>query len=142
MKRDKKLDELLIMRHFIEKYPDFPKGKLVQHESPDFIYKVNRRKNINIELTEILFSKSNPSPDVLEITSQINLAIIKKNEKLRLYNVKKPFQNWLIIYCESFALKKDSNLAEEFRRTLTNSRFDKTFVFDLFSGFVIDLSEE
>lgn len=140
MKKDKKLDELVVMRYFIEKFPDFPKGKLVQHESPDFICKVNKRKNINIELTEIILPVSKPNDDS-EVISQVNLAIEKKNEKISLYNVKKPFQNWLIIFCESLTLTKESNLIEDLGKSHTDSWFEKTFVFDLFSGLIIELSE-
>lgn len=142
MKRDKKTDELLIMRHFVEKFPDFPKGKLVSHESPDFILKVNKRKNINIELTEIFLPVSDTLQKTSEIIDQTKEAILKKNEKLKLYNAGKPFQNWLIIYCESLNITSGINLEEKFSSYCLDSKFDKTFLFDLFSGQVFDLSEK
>ena len=139
MKKDNKLDELIVMRYFIEKYKNLPKGKLVRHESPDFISKLNKKKNVNIELTEIILTKSKPSSLFTELSNHIHTAIKKKNEKLRLYTVSKPFQNWLIIYCES--LPQKNNLVEQITEIHPSSGFDKTFVFDLFSGLVVDLSE-
>jgi hypothetical protein len=142
MKRDKKHDELLIMRHFIDRFPDFPKGKLVQQESPDFIYKLNRKKNVNIELTEIILSGSNPQGLISEIFSQTQKAIHKKNKKLTIYNSNIPFQNWLIIHCESLNLSPRTRLEEELNNFQSDSNFDKTFLFDLFSGKIFDLSDQ
>ena len=48
---DKTSEEWVVMRFFREKCKIFPAGKLVKSESPDFILKVNRKKQIGIELT-------------------------------------------------------------------------------------------
>lgn len=49
--RQKALIEWLIMRSFRESYPDFPKGKLVKSESPDFTLKLSVSKSIGIEIS-------------------------------------------------------------------------------------------
>ena len=41
---DKKQTEALFMDFFRTIYPEFPKGKLIPSESPDFIVKINNRK--------------------------------------------------------------------------------------------------
>ena len=41
------------MHHFMKAYRDFPKGKLLKSESPDFILKLNPKKTIGIELTHL-----------------------------------------------------------------------------------------
>jgi hypothetical protein len=139
MKRDKKQEELLSMRHFIAIQPDFPKGKLYPHESPDFVYKLNRRKNINIELTELFLTEGEPSGNVSQIIKQLKQVINKKNEKIRLYNAQKPYQNWLVIYCDHLDLPKGLKLEEKLSWEQPDSKFDKTYLVDLFTDQVIQL---
>lgn len=50
---DKKQTEALFMDFFRTIYPEFPKGKLIPSESPDFIVKINNRKSIGMELTRL-----------------------------------------------------------------------------------------
>ena len=140
MKRDKKLDEMILMQYFIEKYPEFPKGKLVQQESPDFILRVSRKKHIGIELTQIRFLNNNEPKTITEISSIIKKTIQKKNEKLRLYNASKPFQNWLIIYCESLNIRKNTKFSSQLKKVQFESGFNIIFLFDLFAGLIIELT--
>ena len=42
-------EEISILKIFSKEYSDFPKGKLVKTESPDFILKINLKKSIGIE---------------------------------------------------------------------------------------------
>lgn len=141
MRRDKKLDERNVMRLFIDKLQDFPKGKLIQQESPDFILKVNRRKHINIELTQILFKESKSSELLSHLTSEVKNSISKKDQKLRLYNSNKPFQNWLIIYCDSFYSSNDVALDKYFEKIQFEIDFDKLYLFGLFEGLIIKLQK-
>lgn len=123
MSIDKNAEEWLVMRYFREKYADFPKGKLVKSESPDFILKVNRKKRIGIELTRFDYNSSGSNTKSL-----LNL-IAKKEEKLRIYQKKLLSAYWLIISIETTEPKK---LLSETR--FFESKFDKVFLFDLFSG--------
>lgn len=50
---DKKEHESQIFQLFKNLIDDFPNGKVVQTESPDFLVRLNRRKVIGIELTEL-----------------------------------------------------------------------------------------
>ncbi len=49
----KKQLEILLLQYFRECYPDFPKGKIIPSESPDFIIKLKNKNNIGIELTRL-----------------------------------------------------------------------------------------
>ena len=62
----KKQLEILLLDYFRECYADFPKGKIVPDESPDFIIKLNARKNLGIELTRLNPANAS-SPDTNEI---------------------------------------------------------------------------
>jgi hypothetical protein len=53
MQPEKKQLEILLMNYFRACYPDFPKGKLVPSESPDFILTLKSRNNLGIELTRL-----------------------------------------------------------------------------------------
>ncbi len=53
MQPEKKQLELLLMHYFRERNPDFPKGKLMASESPDFILKLKTKNRIGIELTRL-----------------------------------------------------------------------------------------
>ncbi|RIH65614.1 hypothetical protein D1164_08075 [Mariniphaga sediminis] len=53
MQPEKKQLEVLLMHYFRECYPDFPKGKVVTSESPDFIVQLKSRNNLGIELTRL-----------------------------------------------------------------------------------------
>ena len=66
MQRVKKQLERLLLDYFRECYADFPKGKIVPDESPDFIIKLNARKNLGIELTRLNPANAS-SPDTNEI---------------------------------------------------------------------------
>ena len=53
MQPDKKQLEILLVNYFSECYDDFPRGKLMPSESPDFIVKMRRRRELGIELTRL-----------------------------------------------------------------------------------------
>jgi hypothetical protein len=53
MQPEKKQLEILLMHYFRECYPDFPKGRLIPSESPDFILTLKSRNNLGIELTRL-----------------------------------------------------------------------------------------
>ena len=63
----KKQLEILLIRYFKECYPDFPRGRVIPSESPDFIITLKSKNNLGIELTRL-----NPlnarEPDEDEVT--------------------------------------------------------------------------
>ncbi len=50
---EKKQVEVLLMDYFRRTYPEFPKGKLMTCESPDFILSLNTRSSVGIEITRL-----------------------------------------------------------------------------------------
>jgi hypothetical protein len=53
MEEKKIIEEKLIMRLFIKAYVDFPKGKIIKSESPDFVLRTGPKFNTGIELTRL-----------------------------------------------------------------------------------------
>ncbi len=53
MQEVKKQLEVLLVNYFRDCYPDFPKGKIVASESPDFVVKMKNRHKLGIELTRL-----------------------------------------------------------------------------------------
>ncbi len=56
----------MLIDYFRECYTHFPKGKIVPAESPDFIIKLNAKKNLGVELTRLNPANAS-SPDANEI---------------------------------------------------------------------------
>lgn len=95
----KKNEERVYLNSFSSLFPDFPGGKLLSSESPDFIVKLNKKKSIGIELTRLLIDKS-------QVQSHLDRTLIaecieKKNKKLPAYRKKRIDIYWLIIVVES-----------------------------------------
>ena len=65
MQEEKKQLEILLMDYFRKYYPEFPGGKVVSSESPDFVVKMKNRHQLGIELTRL-----NPANALLPDTSQ------------------------------------------------------------------------
>ena len=53
MQEVKKQLEVLLVNYFRDCYPDFPKGKVVTSESPDFVVKMKNAHKLGIELTRL-----------------------------------------------------------------------------------------
>ena len=127
---NQKDEEKLIIHYFRKHYPDFPKGRLIPSESPDFILKISPHRSIGIELTR-LATEDDP-------VTAIRKAIEKKEEKLSLYTHMHLSGIWLIIHADDaltdmvFKGKK----LEDFR---LNTTFDQVFFMDLFSNRVISV---
>lgn len=75
----KSAEEWGLLEKFRELLADFPKGKVIKSESPDFIVSLNPKRNIGIELTWV------PGQLSMELIEE---TIARKEEKLRLYHKK------------------------------------------------------
>jgi hypothetical protein len=53
MNPEKKQLEILLINYFQENFSDFPKGKIIPSESPDFIISLKSRHQLGIELTRL-----------------------------------------------------------------------------------------
>lgn len=138
----KKEKESTTIRYFIDKYPDFPKGKLVVSESPDFIVKENSKKSIGIELTRLVdHNNGNSFYNNIEtyLIKNLNKDIIshileQKEEKIRLYRKQRLKEIWLIITADNLDLPRSSNIKESISKWDIRTSFDKVFLFDLYRG--------
>lgn len=127
--------EWVIMRYFSEHFPEFPKGKLVKGESPDFRLWLSPKRFIGIELTQVhQLNRDSHIQCYLEHESalqQVSDTIRAKEEKIRLYQSDHPHQLWLIIfvdYSEADAIKL---VQPDFRSNKIETSFDRIFLFDL-----------
>ncbi len=70
MQEVKKQLEVLLMNYFRDCYPEFPKGKVVASESPDFVVKMKNAHKLGIELTRL--NPANAVTKTEEVQSLIN----------------------------------------------------------------------
>lgn len=119
------------MELFRNNYPEFPKGRLIPNESPDFILKINPKKSIGIELTQIYTLK--------ELIEDLHHLIEKKEGKISLYQDIHLSELWLIIYADEALNEIKYNLRNKIENLSFSSKFDRIFLFDLFSKLVYRL---
>jgi len=136
-------EEILILDLFRKNYPDFPKGKLVKSESPDFILRQNYHQSIGIEITrlrEVNIPKSNPGFPVPELNyANIRAAIRSKEEKLALYRQKKINIFWLLITIDYISLPDTMRNSDFITGWEIKTEYHKIFLFDLFEKRIYSL---
>lgn len=124
---DKKIYEIQILRLFKNLFNDFPKGRVVETESPDFLIRLNKKKVIGIELTELhgqeFYDNEGHFTHPELLFQHIKNTISAKEEKIYLYQKVKPVELWLLIHLRSFQNKLNGNHSN----ILTNSDFISTF---------------
>jgi len=77
----KKEIELLLITYFRQCYVDFPKGKLVASESPDFIVREKHARNLGIELVR-LFPSSSSESLINNTSSELRNEVIENTKEL------------------------------------------------------------
>lgn len=129
---DKFEEEKLIMHYFRDFYTNFPKGKLVKSESPDFILKISTKKSIGIELTRL-------DEESITLFKKIEATLKNKSGKFKLYQRKRFNSIWLIIHADSLDRSKLNNLQNKLDTQNFETEFDNVYLFDLFEnkGFMI-----
>jgi len=111
-------EEQLIIDYFREVYDNFPKGKLIKTESPDFILKCNLKKSIGIELTRL-------DQEVHSLKEKIITSIAKKDLKYKSYRRKRFTSVWLIIHADSIEDTKSYNIENKMINWVFKSKFNK-----------------
>jgi len=96
-------EEILVMDYFRNHFEDFPKGKLIKSESPDFILKVSHKKFLGIELTRL----DDQAPSLKE---RIQKTLENKNQKIHQYQNPGFYAFWLIIYADCLEESKTFNI--------------------------------
>lgn len=128
----KKKAEQELIRQFKSIYSDFPKGKIVSSESPDFILKITRKKAIGIELIQLFSPKGKTAKEEFtreNFIKNLKHALAKKEEKLRLYQKNILGNYWLLISTESLR-SASFNIHNLIEKIDFESSFDKVFLFD------------
>ena len=125
----KKKEERRLLNSFRVAYEDFPKGKVIESESPDFIIKPNRKRTIGIELIQILSRTKESEITRNAFLDNIENAILKKEEKLKRYQKKVLETYWLIITIER-KIPSNFNIPKILDRLKIESKFDQIFLFD------------
>ncbi len=120
---------------FRDLFDEFPKGKIIQNESPDFLVRLNRRTSIGIELTELrgqnFYDQQGHYANPQNIKSQIVNTIRAKEEKIYLYQKHKTSQLWLLIHIGSFENKINFNLKDKIERWKFETEFSKVFLLEI-----------
>ncbi|PKP51956.1 MAG: hypothetical protein CVT92_11245 [Bacteroidetes bacterium HGW-Bacteroidetes-1] len=125
------------LNQFIALYPDFPKGKIVRNESPDFIVKTSRKSAIGIEITRLMphyfLSEQQhmqiglPKFERLKSATLIDL-ILMKEAKLPLYFANHLKQVWLLIVIVPSPSGRKIILPSNMSDWQIKSKFDKIFL--------------
>ncbi len=118
-------EEILILEYFKQNFDEFPNGKIIKSESPDFIIKENRKRTIGIELTRL-------DPVASSLKYKIEHTLQNKNSKIVLYQKMKLDEIWLIIHADSIEESKSYNIHNKIDSWKFSLKFDKAFLFDLF----------
>ena len=129
VKKDK---EWLVLQYFREKYADFPKGRLLKSESPDFILKQGRKRSIGIELTQLDIGQKNHDENWTELLEDL---LLKKESKLSLYKKRILNEYWLLIAIENIGL-----LEIDLCNIKVDSGFNRVIMFDIFTGKIKELN--
>jgi hypothetical protein len=145
------LEELHIMQQFRNSFTEFPPGKLIKSESPDFILKKTIRTSIGIELTKLhgptVHKLKTHFPLKIEgyLAPELNrenleFTINAKNEKLPIYRHQKLKQIWLLITADLAESPISYNLSNKLQNWKFNSGFEKVFLFELEERKVFELN--
>ena len=120
---------------FRDLFDGFPKGKIIQNESPDFLIKLNRRTSIGIELTELrgqdFYDRHGHYNNPERIKEQIENTIKAKEEKIYLYQKHKTSELWLLIHIDSFENKINFNLKNKIERWNFEAEFSRVFLLEI-----------
>jgi len=144
------IEEEYIIELFRNEYNNFPKGKLIKTESPDFILKESPKKAIGIELTKLHgptfkkekthFTSKLHGYQPPEFTKKnIEYTISSKDEKLPIYKKKMLSQIWLLITADLNESPVTFNLTNKLENWNFFSGFHKVFLFELKSRKVFEL---
>ncbi|MFO7615812.1 MAG: hypothetical protein R6V75_01020 [Bacteroidales bacterium] len=129
--------EWIIIRWFRDHFPDFPKGRLVKGESPDFRLLVSPRNWIGIEIVGVHPPEKEWSQNLLG--QAIGSTVTAKEEKAPAYRKDKPRELWLILVANDLGATGDRETNFEGHAEPGSRAFDRVFLFDLYRHRVTEL---
>lgn len=138
MQHYKAIEERAILDLFVSLYPAFPKGRIKQTESPDFILSLGRKRTIGIELTKLYLhnieGQASKQQNFKLEPGQIQQIIDRKGNKINLYHKKKTDELWLII-----VLGFDENLKSHL---ISNNNFNHIYQTGFNKVFMLDMKQK
>jgi hypothetical protein len=128
----RKIQESIVIENFRDVFPEFPAGRLIKSESPDFILKTGRKHSKGIELTALpsssyIISKETISTFITDVQNSIS----KKEEKFKIYRKKMADEYWLIIFSDAI-IAQGINFNNHIGKLIFSNGFDRIFIFGLF----------
>jgi hypothetical protein len=133
--------ERAVLERFRELCPDFPPGKILKSEAPDFIIKNGRKLAIGIELTSLPEKTYELSPlSRNPFLSDLNETVSKKIGKLRSYQKNGCNEYWLVIHVDSLVLKL-ANFENLLKKASPGKGFDRVFLIALFEGKIWEIND-
>lgn len=139
----KKLEERKYLNYFLQAYTDFPKGKIIAAESPDFIISLNYKRKLGIELTRLTqpnLEESELAILVPPLSKEYLIEKIKsKEEKLPLYKKQRVSELWLILVADTFERSTSFNIHNQIEAWNIESRFDRVFLFEVMGNTVYEV---
>jgi len=139
--------EIIVMRSFRDNYPDFPKGRLIKSESPDFVLNKGPKSKIGIELVQLL-----PPPEhhysmagIMKpkyAYEQLLMTVMLKEKKRKNYNDSRLGQVWLIIHFDYLDDAESFNLHNQVGKWYFPNGFDRVFLFNLFVNKVYEFKHQ
>jgi len=144
-RNDNQSREWFVLQSFRGFSDDFPDGRILKSESPDFIVRSGRKKAIGIELTSILEKVDNEHATgiVLEtpelVPEVIEKCIRQKEEKLAGYLRKKLNGIWLIIEVRNLNQNTSFNISNKLELWEFNSAFERVFLFETTGNRIFNL---
>lgn len=129
--------EWLVIRWFRNHFTDFPKGKLIKDEAPDFRLLVGPKRWIGIEIVQLVMPEVRHTLQVA--TYLIESVIIAKEMKAPAYRSRGPQELWLIIFTDDLDITNESELAYLEHPGSARPAFDRVFLFNLFRHSVTEM---
>lgn len=134
--REQKASERRALDELVRLYPHFPKGKIRNSESPDFIVHTGRKRKTGIELTrltrseELIFSPGDRFHPAFSLES-IQQVISFKESKISLYRKKRVNRLWLVIVVEDFDLPPTFNIRNHLDHWIPETDFEVVLILHL-----------
>jgi hypothetical protein len=139
----KPIEEKAVLELFASLCADFPKGKLQQDESPDFVVQQGQGRKTGIELTKLFFTDGSPGQPSINrpvlSPAQVQDAIERKNNKYGHYLKKRLDEIWLILLLGFEIHAKHHQIDERVYTQAFDSRFHRLFLLDVIRKKLVEL---
>lgn len=147
LETQKHLEEKAAFDRFCALFPDLPKGKITQSESPDFVIKTGKRSSAGIELTRLFAEEPGTTAIAPAKRHRLTMSVVQKviehkQEKIRLYQKRKPEQLWLVVILENVQGTAVWTIPKNVDKwPIHKAGFDKVFLLDQHGNRCFSLAE-